>query len=136
MKTLGLRHVALNVRNAQLSKKFYCEVLKMQVEWEPDPKSIYLTSDNQDNLALHQADAPLHKPGSLNHIGFFVLTPEEVEAWHTHVEFHLPEYNAKIVKWLEAHRDGARSFYFEDPDGNIIQLLYHPPISRGISELV
>jgi hypothetical protein len=27
------------------------------------------------------------------------------------------------------HRDGARSFYCQDPDGNAVQILYHPPIS-------
>ena len=28
-----------------------------------------------------------------------------------------------------SHRDGARSLYLCDPDGNTIQILYHPPIS-------
>ena len=134
MKTLGLRHVALNVKDAQLSKKFYMTVLKMKSEWEPDPKSVYLTSDQQDNLALHQADALLHRPGALNHIGFFVLTLNEVDDWYAHVKTLLPGYNAKIVKEIKTHRDGARSFYFDDPDGNIIQLLYHPPISQRMSE--
>ena len=129
LKTLGMRHVALNVRNAQTSKDFYCRVMKMQVEWEPDSKSVYVTSiDAQgpglDNLALHQADAPLHRPGNLNHIGFFVETPEAVDAWHAHVKAE----GAKIVKELKTHRDGARSFYLEDPDGIVIQILYHIPI--------
>jgi hypothetical protein len=31
---------------------------------------------------------------------------------------------------VKTHRDGARSFYFRDPDGLLIQLLYHPPISE------
>ena len=30
----------------------------------------------------------------------------------------------------KTHRDGARSFYFHDPDGVLIQLIYHPPISN------
>lgn len=135
MKTLGMRHVALNVRNAQASKEFYCRVMKMEVEWEPDPKSVYVAtyhtdaSGNKkavDNIALHQADAPLHKPGSLNHIGFFVPTIEEVDQWHDHVV----SCGAKIVKEIKTHRDGARSFYFEDIDGNVIQLLFHPPMKR------
>ncbi len=133
MKSLGMRHVALNVKNAQASKEFYCKVMKMEVEWEPDPKSVYVatyhTDGNgnkkaMDNIALHQADAPLHKPGSLNHIGFFVPTMADVDEWHAHVV----SCGAKIVKEIKTHRDGARSFYFEDIDGNIIQLLYHPPI--------
>ena len=127
MKTLGMRHIALNVRNAQASKEFYRTVMKMEVEWEPDPKSVYLTSDGGlDNIALHQADAPLHKPGNLNHIGFFVPTLEDVDAWYANVQQH----GAKIVKEIKTHRDGARSFYFEDIDGIVIQLLYHIPVSQ------
>jgi catechol 2,3-dioxygenase-like lactoylglutathione lyase family enzyme len=133
MKTLGMRHIALNVRDAQASKAFYCKVLKMQVEWEPDPKSIYLTSLDEDgpgldNIALHQADAPLHKPGFLNHIGFFVPTKEDVAEWYEHIK----NSGAKIVKEMKDHRDGARSFYFEDPDGIIIQLLYHIPVVKRV----
>lgn len=135
MKTLGLRHVALNVRNAQAAKDFYCKVLKMEVEWEPDPKSVYVRTQKDhtagtvataaDNIALHQADAPLYKPGSLNHLGFVVPTMADVDSWYEHIK----TCGAKIVKEIKTHRDGARSFYFEDLDGNIIQMLYHPPIS-------
>ena len=128
MKTLGMRHIAINVRNAQASKDFYCKALKMTVEWEPDSKSVYLTSGGQDNLALHQADAPLHKPGALNHIGFFVSSLDEVDAWYEHIK----SCGAKIVKEIKTHRDGARSFYFEDPDGTIIQLLYHIPVANSV----
>ena len=133
MKSLGMRHVALNVRNAQASKEFYCRVMKMEVEWEPDPKSVYVATyitdaqgnkNAMDNIALHQADAPLHKPGSLNHIGFFVPSMADVDQWHEHIV----ACGAKIVKEIKTHRDGARSFYFEDIDGNVIQLLYHPPM--------
>jgi catechol 2,3-dioxygenase-like lactoylglutathione lyase family enzyme len=131
MKTYGMRHVALNVKNAQASKAFYCKVFNMQVEWEPDATSVYLTSQDEngggiDNLALHQSDAPLHKAGFLNHIGFFVPTLEDADAWYAHVQ----ACGAKIVKEIKTHRDGARSFYFEDIDGIVIQLLYHPPVSE------
>ena len=125
-----MRHVALNVKNAQASKEFYCKVFKMQVEWEPDPKSVYVTSVDEkgpglDNIALHQADAPLHKPGNLNHLGFFVPTLADVDAWYEHVK----NCGAKIVREIKTHRDGARSFYLEDPDGIVIQVLYHIPVA-------
>jgi hypothetical protein len=29
------------------------------------------------------------------------------------------------------HRDGARSFYCFDPAGNLVQFIYHPPISNA-----
>ena len=42
MKTLGLRHVALHVKDPAKSKDFYMRVLKMELEWEPDADNIYL----------------------------------------------------------------------------------------------
>lgn len=32
---------------------------------------------------------------------------------------------------LRNHRDGARSFYCLDPEGVVVQVIYHPPISGG-----
>ena len=50
---LGLRHVALRVGDIRKSLDFYTRVLKLKVEWHPDPDNVYLTSGT-DNLALHQ----------------------------------------------------------------------------------
>ena len=36
----------------------------------------------------------------------------------------------KVLKPPKQHRDGSYSFYFSDPDGNIIQALYEPRISQ------
>ena len=50
---LGLRHVALNVKDVRQSLEFYSTVLGMRLEWMPDGENAYLTS-GPDNLALHQ----------------------------------------------------------------------------------
>ena len=126
---LGLRHVALNVRDVQKSVDFYSRVLGMQLEWTPDPDNAYLTFGGQDNLALHKRPAgpePGESPVNLlHHIGFVVRRPEDVDEWADRVRQH----GVEIVQPPKTHRDGARSFYFHDPDGVLIQLLYHPPIS-------
>ena len=127
LRTYGLRHVALNVDDAQKSKEFYTRVLKMTVEWEPDPDNVYLTSESRDNLALHKAT-----PGSLagvqrlDHIGFMLPQIEDVDAWYAHTK----NEGVKVVREIKTHRDGARSFYFEDIDGVVIQMIYHPPVSN------
>ena len=51
---LGIRHIALNVRDVQKSIQFYSGILDMKLEWMPDPDNAYLTS-GQDNLALHKS---------------------------------------------------------------------------------
>src|SRR5436309_15093898 len=60
---LGLRHVALNVRDVQKSIEFYSKVLGMKLEWMPDEDNAYLTS-GQDNLALHSFHQESNRAGS------------------------------------------------------------------------
>jgi catechol 2,3-dioxygenase-like lactoylglutathione lyase family enzyme len=123
---MGLRHVALNVRDVRKSLEFYSSVLGMKLEWMPDEDNAYLTSGS-DNLALHKLP-PGAEPGqaqTLHHIGFVVRKPEDVDAWADRVR----GYGIRLAAEPKTHRDGARSFYFHDPDGLLIQLIYHPPIS-------
>lgn len=123
---LGLRHVALNVRDVQKSVAFYRNVLGMHVEWEPDPDNVYLTSGS-DNLAIHKLPegAAPSAVQNVHHIGFIVARLQDVDAVAAAVE----AWGIDLVHPLKTHRDGARSFYFRDPDGILIQVLYHPPIS-------
>lgn len=126
MDPLGLRHIALNVRDVEKSVEFYCSVLGMRIEWKPDPDNVYLTSGS-DNLAIHKL-AEGQQPGavqSVHHIGFVVRRMDDVDEWAARVQKH----GIAFAQAPKTHRDGARSFYFHDPDGVLIQLLYHPPIS-------
>lgn len=126
--TLGLRHIALNVSNMDACEDFYVNLLGMSVEWRPDPDNLYLTSGN-DNLALHRAgSAPSVTGQRLDHIGFFIATPEQVDAWHDFLKSAGVEINAPP----RTHRDGARSFYCRDPDGNSVQVIFHPPIAAAV----
>ena len=125
-KFLGIRHVALNVRDVQNSIQFYSGVLGMKLEWMPDPENAYLTS-GEDNLALHKSPAGV-EPGTnqlVHHIGIVVRNPEDVDKWAE----RLRNLGISLVQEPKSHRDGARSVYFRDPDGLLIQLIYHPPIS-------
>lgn len=124
--TTGLRHVALFIERFDGAVHFYTELLGMKIEWHPDPDNIYLTSGN-DNLAIHRFKGSAREPAQqrLDHIGFVIDSPEQVDAWH---EF-LCANDVRILKAPKTHRDGAHSFYCLDPDGNVVQMIYHPPIS-------
>ena len=48
---LGLRHVALNVRDVRRSLAFYSSVLGMTLEWMPDDENAYLESHSWEEYA-------------------------------------------------------------------------------------
>lgn len=123
---IGLRHAALLVRDVDRSVEFYRDLFGMELEWRPDADNAYLTSGS-DNLALHCLPAD-REPGDvqiLDHIGFVVRRAEDVDRWGEHVTSKGVELTARPI----THRDGARSLYFKDPDGILIQVIHHPPIS-------
>ena len=122
----GLRHLALHARAYGVMRVFYTDVLGFEVEWEPDPDNVYLTS-GADNLALHRSTDGDASGGALDHFGLIVATAEDVDRWAAWLE----SQDVALDAAPRTHRDGARSCYFSDPDGNRIQILHHPPISRG-----
>jgi len=97
----------------------------MKIEWQPDEDNYYLTSGN-DNLALHRATSNSEKGAqSLDHLGFFLAKPEHVTDWF---EF-LKDADVEMLSEVKDHRDGARSFYCKDPDGNAVQMIFHQPLA-------
>jgi catechol 2,3-dioxygenase-like lactoylglutathione lyase family enzyme len=130
----GLRHLALNARNLDAMKRFYVELLGFAVEWEPDSDNVYLSS-GADNLALHRSpqaqealpgqESPEHVRQVLDHLGILVREADDVDRWAVFLE----ERGVVLTARPRTHRDGARSCYFKDPDGNSVQILHHPPIS-------
>jgi catechol-2,3-dioxygenase len=103
----------------------------MKVVWEPDPENVYLSS-GPDNLALHQipaADVARYRSAGdqlLDHLGFIMDSTASVDRLLKQAE----RFGAAIIKPAKQHRDGSYSFYMTDPDGNVVQVLYEPTISK------
>ena len=126
--SLGIRHLALKVSNFEECLKFYTEILGMVIDWKPDDENVYLTN-GLDNLALHyDKDVSGDKCDSrLDHFGIFIKKKEDIDKYLSHMK----DNNVKIHKEKKIHRDNSISFYIEDPDGNILQILWHPTLSHG-----
>ena len=123
----GMRHIALKVRSVVESKKFYQDILGMDVVWEPDFQNVYLSS-GCDNIALHEVAESAFKTAEerqLDHLGFVVESVERVNE----LESEFRSRGVRIVHPFKVHRDGSASFYCADPDGVVIQMLYEPTLS-------
>ncbi len=131
----GLRHLALRVLDLPRSRIFYEELLGFQVVWEPDPENIYFSS-GVDNLALHQISKTeldsydASKTQLLDHMGVILDSPQAVDQLYQHIAPKIASMGGRITKEPKQHRDSSYSFYFADPDGNQIQALYEPTISK------
>ena len=123
----GLRHVALSARRFDETLAFYRDVLGLRVEWQPDADNVYLTS-GVDNLAIHRVRGAAAEEGQrLDHIGFVMDDPADVDRWHA----YLTARDVTVDGVPRDHRDGARSFYCRDPEGCVVQIIFHPPLARG-----
>jgi len=123
----GMRHIALKVRSAARSKKFYQDILGMDVVWEPDRQNVYLSS-GCDNIAIHEVTnsfAERAEERQLDHLGFVVESVDRVKE----LEEDFRTRGVTIVHAFKVHRDGSASFYCADPDGILIQMLYEPQLS-------
>ena len=126
-ETLGIKHIALKVKNFDNCLKFYTDILGMDIDWQPDDDNVYL-SNGKDNLALHK-DSNLDlssKNNRLDHYGIMLKTKDDVDYWFNFIKSH----DVKIFKDIKDHRDGSRSFYCYDPDKNILQIMWHPTLNK------
>lgn len=131
----GLRHLALRVTDLPTSRRFYEDLLGMKVVWEPDADNVYFSSGS-DNLALHQIphnELSAYQPPNgqlLDHVGVILENQDAVDRMYADLVPKIAQRGGTIVKEPKQHRDGSYSFYFSDPDGNVIQALYEPTISK------
>lgn len=121
----GLRHLALYCQHLEDTVRFYTDLLGMQIVWQPDADNVYLSYDD-DNLALHRAPADFNTSGAqkLDHLGFFLNSKVDVDEWHDFLK-----NNGVVIKaGPKDHRDGTRSFYCADPEGNVVQMIYYQKV--------
>ncbi|MGZ8269978.1 MAG: VOC family protein [Methylophilus sp.] len=122
---VGIRHVALFVRELEKAVDFYTRVMGMTIEWQPDPDNVYLTNHG-DIYALHRVDYVPQAQQRLDHIGFALDSIQAVDDWYHYFIHH----DVRITEPPKTHRDGSRGFYCLDAVGNLLELIYHPPITR------
>ena len=122
---IGIRHIALFVKELETAVDFYTRMMGMRIEWQPDADNVYLTNEG-DVFALHRVDYTPDTKQRLDHIGFVLSRPEAVDDWYD----YFVSQGVRITEKPKTHRDGSRGFYCLDAVGHLLELIYHPPIAR------
>ena len=122
-------HLSLRVSDLDASEKFYTEILGMRPVWRSEGEIAFLECGN-DDLALIQIPKEevqafrqrAQSSQSLHHFGFRVRSKDGVDQ----LAKEMKARGVVIDDGPRDHRDGSRSFYFRDPDGNYVQILWDP----------
>lgn len=121
-------HVVLRVRDAAISKRFYCDALGCTVERESEALGLHQLRAGESLIDLVPVEGPLGKLGG--------AAPEAGGRNMDHVALRLAHFDEAVLRaHLTAHgiepgdvalRFGAEgngpSMYVKDPDGNVVEL--------------
>jgi catechol 2,3-dioxygenase len=128
-----IAHLVLKVRDLEISKKFYTEILGMQVMKQvPEIKAVFLSFNGRDHheVALieigAQAEAPKANQTGMLHVAFRLRTEEELLAAYKELK------EKEVPVNFTVNHGVSKSVYFRDPDNNELEVY----TDNDVSELV
>lgn len=121
IRTQGLTHIHLVVRDLARSLRFYQDVFGMEERFRDGPKLVFLnTPGSQDLITLNEDPAEARHAGvnaGVAHFGFRLAQSADLDAAIRMVE----AAGGKLIRRGE-HAPGHAFAYVEDPDGYLIEL--------------
>ena len=121
VKTAGLSHLHLVVRDMERSLRFYQSVFGMEERFRVGPHMVFLsTPGSQDLITLNQDETERAKAGDnggIAHFGFNLRNANDIDQAVVEVE----EAGGKVLSRGE-HAPGVPFVYVADPDGYVIEL--------------
>jgi catechol 2,3-dioxygenase-like lactoylglutathione lyase family enzyme len=135
IRPVDVAHVNLNVTDLDRAIRFYTEVLGFTIAFHYEGAVAWLNFGQYregveglghgfHDLALYKVAKPApddrRQRAGMNHLALRLRTPEEVDR----AAEHLQSRGVTILKGPQTHKeDRDRYLYFEDPDGNMIELV-------------
>ncbi len=121
VRTKGLYHLHLVVRDLERSLRFYQGVFGMEERFRVGPTMVFLnTPGSEDLITLNEDPNEVEQAGhngGVAHFGFKLAEGSDLDAAIDEVE----AAGGKLISRGE-HEPGARYAYVEDPDGYLIEL--------------
>jgi len=122
VKTHGLTHVALAVRDPQRSMRFYREVLGTVSVYESHDFVQVQTPGSRDVIVFERKPRGAGKAGGVMHFGFRLQRPEDIQQAEDVVR-----KAGGTIKDRGEFVPGEPYVFFEDPDGYEVEIWYEIP---------
>jgi catechol 2,3-dioxygenase-like lactoylglutathione lyase family enzyme len=119
IKTQGLSHIHLLVKDLDRSVTFYKEVFGMEELFREGPHMVFLRTHGQDDMiTLHEAsDGAVGQMGSIEHFGFMLAEGSDYDAAIADIE----RAGGRLLK-RGNHGPDTPYAYIADPDGYVIEV--------------
>jgi catechol 2,3-dioxygenase-like lactoylglutathione lyase family enzyme len=121
IKTQGLTHIHLVVRDLERALRFYRDVFGMEERFRDGPHMVFLnTPGSQDLITLNQDPQEVDlagRRGGIAHFGFRLANAWDLDTAIAEVE----RAGGKLLS-RGKHPSGTAFAYVADPDGYIIEL--------------
>lgn len=123
MKFLKIKETCLYIHNLESARRFYHETLELPLISYVQGKHIFFRAGDSVLLCFNPEDLkqkerpPAHYGGGKQHFAFEVRKQdyESSKAWIKSKGIPITD----TVTW----KSGAESFYFEDPEGNVLEIV-------------
>jgi len=122
IKTYGLTHIALAVKNAKRSFAFYRKVFGMMKVYDQNGWIQAQTPGARDIIVFDESASRIGKPGGVAHFGFRLINPKEIDAAAKAVK----EAGGKILD-KGKFCPGEPYLFFKDPDGYEVEVAFELP---------
>jgi catechol 2,3-dioxygenase-like lactoylglutathione lyase family enzyme len=122
IKTYGLTHVALAVRNLNRAAKFYRSVFGAVQVYRQDGFVQLQTPGSRDVIVLEQSTKHAGKSAGIAHFGFRLQDPKDI-----HAAARAVKRAGGKVKDLGEFVPGEPYLFATDPDGYEIEIWYERP---------
>lgn len=119
IKTYGLTHIALAVRDPQRSLEFYQQVFGVVPVYRDDGFVQAQTPGSRDVLVFEKGESRGGSSGGIAHFGFRLVDPADIDAAVTAVE----RAGGTVIDRGD-FIPGEPYVFFRDPDGYVVEMWY------------
>ena len=116
IKTNGLNHIALKVKDPERTARFYTDLFNMEIT-RSTPEMIFLkTVGSTDMMTLNRSQAEVTPEQGMVHFGF-IVEPDPFDAALTTIQA-----KATPIVSGPGTRDQGRYVFIADPDGYTVEI--------------